>query len=424
MFPISNERSGCATDGGRGVRSIRISDLKLVLLGLLIALNGVGCNALNKKHDNPVLSQAPRRVDHVEPEEGAQVAESDEKPENKLIQVVGTLDYNPDPWAGWVDDTAVFNSKVAATVNGAPILNGDVLDRYGAQLISIREAMQKERVPPEAYKNYREMIIQRDIVGHIQRRLLVERMRSSMKAEQVKSINGHIDSLFEKRVEELKQSMKVSTRTELELELNKKGSTLQNVKDDFATEQMAMGYMQHKMEKPQHIDRMDLVEYYQNHPDEFLTKANVQWAQIQVSFGVERTEADAEKRIAAARKEIESGVPFADVAAKYSDGLTAKSGGVWESMEKGNLADTKLEKLLFEAPIGELSRIHKGPSEFQLFRVLARKSDGRKPLGEVQEEIRAKMEADQNNERPRKLLKQLFKEAVIETKYQIPMIDS
>ena len=391
------------------------------VFGCLLILNALGCNSLQKKHENPVMIEAPRRTSMIQPEPETKVASAETDPaadpaagESGVTLVNGK---KLDLWESWEDDTAIYNSQVAATVNGAPILNGDVLDRYSGYLISMRETMQQKKVPPSEYEKVREMFVQRDLQGHIQRRLLVESMRSSLKPDQVKALNSHLDNLFEREIEKLKREMKVSTKTELELELNKKGTTLQNVKDSFTTERMAMEYVAIKMEKADHIDRQDLIDYYHAHADDYAIAANVTWDQIQVSFADASSKAKAQEKINEAMKELSGGAPFDVVARKYSDGLSAKQGGHCEPMEAGSLTDTKLEKMLFSMPVGILSKIHEGPSEFQIVRVVARQEAGRKEIGDVQDEIRQKLETDQNKKRPEKLFKKLFADAVIETKY-------
>lgn len=409
--------------------------MRRVVLLLLLVLSGAACNGTQKKHENPVMVQAPRRVSNLESSEETQVAsaspdsDASASDDDKIKTVSGL---KADPWADWEDDSAIYNSKVAATVNGAPILNGDVLDRYAGVIIAAREQMQhlsahpeklqkgQPRPTPEDFEQFREMLVKRDLAGHVQRRLLVERMKSSLKPDQIKAMDAHIDQLFDKEIEKLKRELKVSTRTELELELNKRGTTLQNVKDNFATERLAMEYIVLKSEKPEPIDRLDLVAYYKEHVDEYAIPAKVKWEQIQVSFGPERSKSEAKKQIEKALKELDSGTPFDQVAKKYSDGPTAKSGGERDWMEAGNLTDSKLEKKLFELPVDEISPLHEGPSEWQIVRILDRQKASRTPFGEVQDEIRKKIEDNQNKNRPKKLFEQLFSEAIIESKYDMP----
>jgi parvulin-like peptidyl-prolyl isomerase len=428
MFQISRGHRELVTCGRRVLR-FGIAIRCCLLLASLMVLTTSGCNALKgmgKKHDHPVLIEAPHRVTNLAKDSDDETkiadAETDAPEKAKVVATAAIAPVGTDPWADWTDDTAIYNSNIAATVNGYPILNGDVLDRYSGYLIDMRKSMRDKRVPPSEYEKVREMFVQRDLPSHIQRRLLVETMKSSLKTEQVKLLNDHLDAMFEKEVEKLKRELKVSTRTELELELNKKGTTLQNVRDQFATERMAMEYVSMKMEKPDHIDRMDLLAYYQAHLDDYAVAANVTWEQIQVSVTPAMTKAKAKERMQEALEELSSGTSFDVVAKKYSDGPTSKDGGLREEMEVGSLKDTKLEKMLFDMPVGKLSSVYEAPEEFQFVRVKKRAAAGRKQFGDVQDEIRQKMENEQNKKRPEKLFKKLFSEAIIETKYDLPSI--
>jgi len=411
MFPTSTGHRGRDYLG-----SVPFGSLGLVLIGLVIGL-GAGCSSFKKKHENPVLGDAPRRISGATEE--VQVADAGETPSSDA----GESDVKPvrgfqlDPWEDWEDDTAIYNSKVAATVNGAPILNGDVLDRYSGFLISVREDMRKKRVGPDQYEKLREAYVQRDLPAHIQRRLLVESMRAGLKPEQMKGFQDHLDMLFEKEIEKLKRELKVSTRTELELELNKKGTTLENVRDSFSTERMAMEYVAMKMDKAEHIDRQQLLEYYQQHQEDYEVRPTVTWEQIQVSY--KDSKSAARQKVDHAAQELRQGTPFDVVARKYSDGSTAKQGGRWDPIEAGSLVDSDLEALLFELPENELSPVYEGPSAFQIVRVTKRTGSGKIPFGDVQDDIREKLELDQNRARSAKFLQSLLAEAVIETKYDL-----
>ena len=89
-------------------------------------------------------------------------------------------------------------------------------------------------------------------------------------------------------------------------------------------------------------------------------------------------------------------------------------------MEAGNLADTKLEQKLFEMPVNQLSDIHEGREALSVVRVIDRKKAGRQPFVEVQEQIRSILTEEQNRNRSKRLLTELFSRAVIESQYMLP----
>lgn len=361
-----------------------------------------GCNSVGK-HDNPVLQPPPRRVTMDDSEVETRIAAAEE-PDSKIRQTSAAISAT--------DDTRVFNALVVAKVNGAPVFAGEVLDRYAQYLQKARE-----KLSPEEFAELREAIIRRDLRSHIERRLLVERMKSKLKPEQITMVNGHIDRMFEPRVEELKKEMNVSTRTELELALNERGTSLATVKDAFATERMAMEFLFSSIERPDPPTRPEMVAYYQEHINDYKVPARVKWQQIQVSVGRKYTKSQAEAQMGKAQEELNGGADFAAVARKYSDGPTASSGGEWDWTRSGSLADQQVEKLLYELPVGQVSEPQFSRGAYHLVKVLDRQSEGRTPFADVQAAIEEKMQQEREKDLPKQFVDKLYSEAIIETDY-------
>ncbi|OYW23053.1 MAG: hypothetical protein B7Z55_03920 [Planctomycetales bacterium 12-60-4] len=360
-----------------------------------------GCNSV-AKNDNPVLRPPPRRVslDDSATEQRLAQAEGDD---SKIRQASAS---------SGIDDSEIFNARVIARVNGAPVFAGEVLDRYGEYLAKARE-----KLTPEEYAQLREAIIRRDLRSHIERRLLVERMKAKLKPDQIKLLEGHIDRMFENRVAELKKQLNVTTRTELELALNERGSTLANVRDAFATERIAMEFLFGNIERPDPPTRQQLVNFYQEHLDDYNIPARVKWQEVQVSVGRTKSKAKAEELIRQAQQALAAGTPFEQVAKQYSDGPTASSGGNWDWTRIGSLADQDLEKFVFQQSPGQLSDIYFGRGAFHIVRVIERQQEGRTPFADVQDEIEKKLQADGEKDLPKQFMDKLFAEAIIETDY-------
>lgn len=372
------------------------------LLGLL-----AGCQALTKKHDNPVLQPPPRRVSMDDSQVEQRLAEATKDgTTSTVLQASETVE------AG--DDTQVFNARIIAKVNGAPLFAGDVLDKYGDYL-----RVARTKLPPEDYIKLREAIIQRDLRGHIERRLLVERMRSSLSPDQAKQFEQHVDKLFEAEVAKLKGELKALSRTELEMALKERDSSLSSVRSAFATNRMAMEYLASKVERPPSPTRPELVAYYQEHLDDYAVPARVKWQQIQVSFDGRTSRKEARARIAQAQQELQQGAPFEAVVKKYSDGPTASEGGQWDWTRTGSLAESKLEELLFAQPIGKLSDVWEGKTAYHLIYVTDRETESRQPFAEVQDAIHERLDMERQKDLPQNFVRKLFDEAIIETPYKL-----
>jgi parvulin-like peptidyl-prolyl isomerase len=268
---------------------------------------------------------------------------------------------------------------------------------------------------PAEYERVRVTLVKRDLPGVVQRHLLFDHWRSTASADQIKELTQKVDKLFEGEIEKLKRELEVSTRAELDKELETKGTSLQRVKETFTCERLAMESL-HFMMPPQQIDPAKIAEYYQSHLEEFARKETVTWQQIQVSFANENSKGAANKKIRDALRELEANAEFADVVKKYSDG---PNDGYWKGMVAETLVDSRLEKMLFEMPIGQWSPIYEGESQFHLVRVQDRKPAYQISLADAQKTIYPHLATEQFNERAKQLFVKLYAEAVIETKYDL-----
>uniref|UniRef100_A0A7C4QQW0 PpiC domain-containing protein n=1 Tax=Schlesneria paludicola TaxID=360056 RepID=A0A7C4QQW0_9PLAN len=375
-------------------------------LGLLAVVLGMltGCGTVQRpKNENPVLQAPPRRLSF----DDSRAVDHPGANSSSEIRQVRLREAD-------ADEAKVFNAKVVARVNGAPVFAGEVLERWGPVLKTAHG-----RLPAEDFIELRDAIVQVNLRGHIERKLLAERMRSSLKPDQIKQLEAHVDRLFEKEIDKLKAQMEVSTRTELELALNERGTTLDAYKEGFVTQRLAIEYVGSHIERPPPLTRPELVAYYQAHLDEYKIPARVLWQHVQVDWNARVGREEAARKIAEAHQALLRGEPFDDVARRLSDGPTASDGGRWDWTNRGSLAEHKLEEVLFVLPVGQISSIIEGRSAFHLVKVLDRQAESRRPFAELQDEIAQKLEAERRNNLPEKFVEQLYQEAIIETSYDL-----
>lgn len=356
------------------------------------------------KHDNPVFGAAPRRTTLDDAPNAKAIADADDlSPESgDTVRLASKTDE---------DDTDLFNATVVAKANGAPIFAGEVLERYGDYLRQVQP-----KVSPEDFRKLRDEIIRRDLKSHIQKQLLVERTKGELKPEQLKALQGQLDTMFEKKVEELKKELKVATRTELERELTNRGTSLNDIRNTFISQGIAQGYLEARSDRPKQITRQDLVDYYHEHSEDYRIAAKVRWRQIQATYANAGGRAKAEDKLRQAREELDRGVAFADVAAKYSDGPTAHEKGLRDWTQQGSLADEKLDKLLFSLPAKGEYEVYVGAQACQIVQVVERTDAGMTPFADVQDEIREKLKRSMPTN-VKDLIDAIYTEAVIETKF-------
>ncbi len=380
------------------------------LLATFVAITGCGTTNHVAKVDNPVMGDAPPRkvtaaLDPLYPGNTNkwQPTKSDVSPATQEVNLAsGNRQDIP------VDDMSEF--QVVAQVNGEPVLAYEVLDPYAKRLSELRET-----VSPQEYRAFRNSLIKNDLRLHIERKLVYQSLKATLKPEQFKQLNQHVELQFEKRIAELKKEFQVNTKLELEHELQEQGTSISALRHQFVNQQVAREYLAAKAQSSHTIGRQELIEYYRAHLDDYTVPAQVKWDQVVVSHAKHGGKPDAFQIFENVVEDLKRGTAFNEVAKLYSDGPTASNGGQWNWTRAGSLANKDLEKTLFQLPIGTISQPLDGQNAFQLIRITDRQDAGRIPFEEVQDEIVKTMQQQDRQNTVKNLLEQLIEPADVIT---------
>ena len=307
-------------------------------------------------------------------------------------------------------DNQLSDQQVVATVNGAPIFASELLERYGGQL-----AIAKEKMAPQEFDKLRNTLIRRDLGRSIERKLLGEAMKSSLESEQLQQLDQFMDNMFQQEVTRLKKEFKVNSKLELQQKLERQGTSLARLKDEFAAQRMAMEYMGSKVQTNKRITRQDLLDYYRAHAEDYAVPARAKWQQIRITFAKYGGKNQATKVLNEVVTELQNGADFSEAARRHSDGPKAADGGQWPWTLAGSLADEKIEQTLFDLEVGDVSQVFAGDRDFRIVKVTDRHVSGQVPFEEVQSEIQKTLQQQLQSELTRKLINELLENAIIET---------
>jgi len=295
-------------------------------------------------------------------------------------------------------------------VDGTPILASEILDRYAGQFKQV-----EGQASAEELRGIREHLIKRDLKLHVERRLLVNAMKRSLPKDAVGKLDEIIDKAFAGEIERLKQELKVETKYDLEQKLASEGTSLANLKDSFANQQLAGQYFQSKSKPKKIIGRPEMLQYYEEHLADYAIPAKARWQEIQINFvdhGGRDKALELMNRIVA---DLQRGGDFAALAKEHSDGVTAEKGGVWDWTQSGSLTDERIERALFDLPIGQVSRVFKGERSYRIIRVIDRQPARWKRFADVQAEIKETLEKQLKEQAAKKVIDDLMARAVITT---------
>ncbi len=384
-----------------------------ILLTVLLALAGCkGSNGLGPKVENPVAGPPPpRRIGTQNSEQTTQFAqnERDAKKSSKGsgVELIGMVDSDTEL------PKELEGNRVVATVNGAPIFEAEILERYAEGLSKMRE-----QAPPEQYRQQVDQLIERGLKTHVEQKLLSEALRRSLKKDQQKQLDNFVKKQLQEQLEEMKKSMSVTSTAELDRELQKKGTSLAMIEYQFKNRTLAQQFIAGKVKNNQKLSRQDLFAYYQRHLKDYEVNRRVKWQQILISRSDEE-QARAKLRIVSDGLQQKPPRDFGEMAVELSDGPTAENKGIYDWTNAGSLADEKLEALLFKLPIGEPSDLIESSRTFQMVRVLERQEAGHTPFDEVQDQIRNKLQDADQQDKIAKLIDELWATATIDSEYNI-----
>ena len=403
-------------------------DFRKILLLMLILSSMTGCNLLEKAMDTFTKNEVTPVMPEAPPRGRAAIAEkTDNSSRNSIVSAVQTIEVDSEPsWKStgvkpasyetsrWYEQLA--DSQVVARVNSEPILAGEILERYAPKLREVRS-----QATPEQIAEIRKSIIQRDIQLHIESKLLVSSLRQSIPKKNLKLLDDHIEGLFNKELERLKKELKVQSHRELVEKLAEQGTSLETLRDAFANQRMAVEYLAAKSKPTEKVSRQDLLSFYEEHRKDYTKPARVKWQEIKIPFAKHGGKEKTRILVSTILSELSRNASFSDLAKKHSDGATSTAGGHWGWIQKGSLANTKLEKEMFTLPLPELEEhLVENESNFQIVRVVDREDSFLTPFQEVQEEIRKKLTLQSRKEMAKKVVEDLKKNADIWTIFDTP----
>lgn len=400
----------------RPMTLLRRAAWSLALSGLAMTLTG--CWSMKSVEvDNPVVGPPPPRVSaddlSVDKRNYARL-----NPEVQLNNdAVKLVRYDEKSTA--IPERSPFeDAEIVATVNGKPIMAADVLERYGTKLETIKVQA------PDRYQEIRNQLLKKDLPNHIERTLLAQTLKESLKKDQMEQVKTQLDKAFEEQIEDMVKKSGVSGPEELDRVLREQGTSLASLRDAFGNQQLAFQYLALHAKEAKVYSRSELLEYYNAHLDDYRYPAQAKYRELVVfTFNHDGKPASAEI-MKQAVSELKAGTSFEEVAKKYSEGSAAKQGGFCDWTRLESLGDDNLRGALINTPVGDVSEVLINDNSFQVVQVLERKEAGVTPFEEVQTKIETKLGNEARRLMTDKVLDELKATAIIETIFDPPKATS
>ncbi len=358
----------------------------LVLLPLLMLSSG--CKGRSIKAENPVFAEAPPRRSlsnqAADAEESRIAQQSDESTDNRT-------DVNPVGHSK-LEMGVLTGSSIVAEVNGKPIFVDDVLGG-GRQIIEA-----DPRLKDQERQAVIQMALRKRLPKHIEDELVMQAIEKKIPKDKREVIKESLEPKFREFIEQIKKDNKFTSDEELEQKLAAEGSTIKSLRELFIKSQMVDGYVFSLCKIPETIDREELLKYYDDHINEYTPTEKVRYAEIVVRFAEHGGEAGAKKAMANVVNQLLAGKDFGDVAQAMSDVLSAEQRGDKGWITRGELSDKSLEEMLFELPVGEMTKVIVRAERYEVYKVIDHRKPERIPFQTVQKEIEKKLLSERRAE--------------------------
>ena len=285
--------------------------------------------------------------------------------------------------------------RVVAIVGGEPIFVGDMLFEAN-QIIEAKIPT----APESAKQVQRKKLLQALTKKFVdQKMLFIDAMGQLPPEADVDSMVKQASEVFNEQVlPGMIESSGVNNIAEFDGNLRVQGSSLRQVREAWAKDQLARQFIQQGLKIEKTVAHQEMLDEYRTHKEKYAIRAKSKWEQIMVRFDKSESRSAAKKKIAEIGNQIIYGANLAAIAKKHSDGFRASNGGQHDWTGKGALVLKEIDEAIFTLPIGELSDIIESRDGFHIVRVLDRNEASYTPFTEAQVEIKKRIKNDKTNE--------------------------
>lgn len=218
-------------------------------------------------------------------------------------------------------------------------------------------------------------------------------------------------------IEDMLSRNKVSMDEYLK-KLSTEGSTLEEIKKDVRRQLMRMRLLRREVQSRILVTDEEIGRYYDEHREDYEGKEAVRIRQIflpAAAHADENIRQNARQLAGQLRDRILDGEPFEMIAAQYSRAPGADQGGDIGFIEKGIILP-EVEQVAFSLEIGRMSDVIESEVGMHLIQVTDRRGAGLKPITDVRNEIKAKIEDEKVSKKYDEWIESLRKKSFIDNR--------
>ncbi len=247
--------------------------------------------------------------------------------------------------------------------------------------------------------------------------LLRDLIDQSLLVQRAKDMGISVETDVVRRLDQIRQQNTIPSMEELEKKVNESGTSFEDFKNNIRNQLLTQEVIRREVGSRIIIDHEEIQKYYDEHKNEFQRPEQVYLREIFVTTeGKKESEIpELEKKAKALLDRVKKGEDFGDLAKRYSDGSTAKSGGELGVFDRGQLAKD-LEDVVFKLNKGQMTDVTRTKTGFLVLRVEQRFQAGLQPIEKVENEIMNRLYVQKMEPALRKHLQTLREESYVVVK--------
>ncbi len=218
-------------------------------------------------------------------------------------------------------------------------------------------------------------------------------------------------------IQEMLDGKKI-TMEEFKKSLAREGTTLEAYKKEMRNSMIRMRLLRREVRSKITVSNEEIGEYYSLHRDDYEGNEAVRIKQILLIFPKNMDRNTKSKLYADATdilKRLKAGESFDQLAAQYSQGPAASSGGDLGFVEKGAILP-EVEKAAFLLDKDAISDIIESPVGYHIIKVTDRRGAGSKSIETVRQEIKTKLENEKMDKKYESWIGELRTKYLVEIK--------
>jgi peptidyl-prolyl cis-trans isomerase SurA len=256
-----------------------------------------------------------------------------------------------------------------------------------------------------------------EIYKEKQKDLLRDLIDQALLVERSKDMGISVETDVIKRLDEIRKQNNLGSMEEFEKAVESQGMGWEDFKAQIRNSLLTQEVIRREVGSHINIPNEDVKKYYEEHQKDFVRPEQVALSEIFLSTEGKSPEemASVEKKAEDLRNRVVKGEDFNEIAKHFSEGSTAKDGGVLGVFEHGQLSK-QLEDIAFKMNKGQMTDVIQTKTGFEVLRVEAHFQAGLQPLDKVENEIMNRIYSQKMQPTMREYLGQLREQSYVMVK--------